>query len=300
MSNTLLPDSSDPDNIARGVGFAALAFFLLAMMGACSKLLFDNGHNLVEIVFYRNFLALIPMLVYAAIQRKPALFVPKNGKLLGFRVMTGVAGLFTTFAALGHLPMADATVIFMTSNLLIPVLAFFFLKEQIGLHRWSAIFIGFCGVVLVAGPTGQVSLTGTLLALAAACFHASVQTLLRKLKNENAFTVTFYFMFGGAIVSAFAMPWFALWPGARDALLFAGLAASGGCAQYCLTSAYKNAPAAVISPFNYTGLLWATGLDILVWHYMPKWPVFAGGMIIIGANLYILHRERVNKKPSTI
>jgi drug/metabolite transporter (DMT)-like permease len=207
----------------------------------------------------------------------------------------GVGGLFTTFAALDHLPISDATVLFMTSNLIIPVLAFFFLKEHVGPYRWAAIAIGFCGVVLVAGPTGQMSFFGVFLALGAACFHASIQTLLRKLKNENAFTVTFYFILGGTLVPALAMPWYASLPDTHNSLLFVALAISGGLAQYCLTSAFKYAPATVLAPFNYTGLLWATGLDILIWSYVPGWPVFVGAAIIIGAKLYILHRERVRR-----
>lgn len=283
------------DNIMRGAAFAATAFFLLAVMGACAKLLFEN-HHVVEITFYRNLVAFVPMAVYAALRRDRAALIAQNPKMLALRVAVGVAGLMMTFAALAHLPMADATVIFMASNLIIPVLAFFVLKEHVGPHRWIAIAVGFCGVVLVAGPTGQVSALGVILALGAACFHAVIQTLLRLLRQERPFTVTFYFIAGGVVLPGLFMPWYAEIPSLHDALLFVLLGASGGFAQYCLTSAYKYAPATLVAPFNYTGLLWATGLDVLIWAHVPGWPVFAGGAIIIGAKLYILHRERLSRK----
>ncbi|MCB1783686.1 MAG: DMT family transporter [Alphaproteobacteria bacterium] len=283
------------DNIMLGAAYAAAAFFLLALMGACVKLLSDANHHVMEIAFYRNLVPFLPMIAYAVLWRKTELLIPKNPPLLALRVAIGITGLIATFSALASLPMSDATVIFMTSNLIIPILAYFILKEHVGPHRWIAIAAGFIGVIMVAGPTGQVNLTGVLYALAAAGLQASIQIILRRLKNENAFTVTFYFISGGIIIPGLFMPWVAEIPTQRDILLFLGVGISGGFAQYCLTSAYKYAPASIAAPFNYTGLLWATGLDVLIWKHIPGWPVFVGGAIIIAAKLYILHREALRK-----
>lgn len=303
MENTPPTIPEGQDRIMLGAGYAAAAFFLLAVMSVCVKLLSETNHNVMEIAFYRNLVPFFPMLAYALIRGNKKVFVPQNSKLLALRVMIGVAGLVTTFSALEQLPIADATVIFMTSNLIIPVLAFFLLKEHVGPHRWIAIAIGFGGVVLVAAPTGQVNAIGVALALGAASFHATIQILLRRLKNENAFTVTFYFILGGIIVPGFFMPWVAQTPTFQDILLFIGVGISGGFGQYCLTNAFKYAPATIAAPFNYTGLLWATGFDILIWKHIPGLPVFIGGAIIIAAKLYILHRESLkktkNKAPHT-
>ena len=282
------------DNVLKGAIYAALAFFLLAVMSACAKLLSVN-HNVIEIAFYRNLVALIPMLIYVGIANKWQLLHIENKPMLGLRVLVGVVGLIITFAAIGRLPISDASVIFMSSNLIIPVLAFFFLKEHIGIHRKFAIFIGFLGILLVAAPTGHVSAIGVFLALIAACIHATIHILLRYLKNEQAFTVTFYFILGGVVVPGLFMPWIALWPTQYDIMLFIAVGISGGFAQYCLTSAFKYAPATVAAPFSYTGLLWATALDMIIWKHVPGWHVYVGGAIIIGAKIYILHRENIRK-----
>ncbi len=288
-------ETTHQDNIMRGAAYAAAAFFLLAMMSACAKLL-SNNHHILEIAFYRNLVAFIPMLAYIIILRKWGALNVRNRKMLTLRVVIGVTGLVVTFYAIKHLPIADATVLFMASNLIIPVLAFFLLKEHIGRHRWIAIALGFCGVIMVAGPSGSVNSIGVFLALFAACFHAVIQILLRHLKNEQAFTVTFYFILGGVILPGFFMPWVATYSTPQDITLFIALGITGGLAQYCLTSAFKYAPASIAAPFNYTGLLWATGLDIVIWSYVPGWPVFLGGAIIVGAQLYIIYREYINQQ----
>ncbi|MCB1590987.1 MAG: DMT family transporter [Alphaproteobacteria bacterium] len=283
------------DNILKGALFAAAAFFLLAVMGACAKLL-TADHNVMEVAFYRNAVPLVLMMAYVALRRKKGAYAIGNKRLLIMRVGIGIIGLVCTFGALQQLPISDATVIFMGSNLIIPVLAFFLLKEHVGPYRWMAILIGFCGVFLVAAPTGHINPLGVALAMAAACVHATIQVILRRLKNENPFAVTFYFTLGGAVFSALFLPWVAEFPTGNDMILYLILGCSGGLAQYCLTNAFKYAPATIAAPFNYTGLLWATGLDIMIWHYVPGWNVFVGGAIIIAAKIFILHRERKNRQ----
>ena len=84
----------------------------------------------------------------------------------------------------------------------------------------------------------------------------------------------------------------------NELFLFLCIGITGGVGQYCLASALKLAPASVIAPINYTGLLWATLLDIIFWSYLPGWPVFMGGAIIIAAQAYIMHRERLSLRRS--
>ncbi len=292
-------EEAEHDNVLKGVLFAISAFFLLAVMGACAKLLTQN-HHVMEVAFFRNLVPFVLMTAYALALKKKNNFKVKNTKMIVIRVIVGTGGLITTFGALNALPISDATVIFMAANLILPILAYFVLGESVGAHRVLAIMIGFLGVFLVAAPTGQVNPIGLSLALGAACFHATVQIVLRRLKEENPFAVTYYFTLGGMLVTAAFLPWIATWPQTDELLLIFILGCSGGLAQYCLTSAFKNAPATIAAPFNYTGLLWATGLDIMIWGYIPSWQVYLGGAIIIGAKIYILHRERINKQKQNV
>jgi drug/metabolite transporter (DMT)-like permease len=92
------------------------------------------------------------------------------------------------------------------------------------------------------------------------------------------------------------MPFIAKIPGPNEWILFGTVGISGGLAQFFMTSAFRLAPAGVISPLNYTGLIWAMIFDILFWNDMPGIGVFMGAGIIIASQAYILHRERVHKK----
>ncbi len=190
------------------------------------------------------------------------------------------------------LPMAYATLIFFTSTILTPVLAFFFLREPVGIHRWSAVALGMCGVIIIAQPSGTISMIGVMLALISACLHASMFTILRGLKRQDVLTTTFYFMLVGTIISGLAMPW--VWkPIEPDLLwLFIFTAISGTLGQLTLASAYKYAPAAVVTPFAYSALIWTILIDIFIWKYdLDYTSVFIGMALILSAQLYIMYRE---------
>lgn len=282
------------DHTSKGIIAALGAFFFLAVMTAGVKILAEN-HHVIEIAFYRNLIAALPMLGFILFKNRYDLFRVKQKKMLTARVLFGYFGLLLTLASVHYLPLSDATVIFMGSTIIIPVLAFIFLKERTGIHRWAAIIVGFFGVFLAAAPTGQVQLFGVTLALLTACFHAGVQVFLRRLREESSFTVTLYFLLGGVGISAFLLPFVWNLPTLTEWPLFIAIGLLAGAAQYCLATAFKFAPASVVAPFNYTGLLWASALDIMIWSYIPGWPVFVGGAIIILSKLYIIHRERVSK-----
>lgn len=187
--------------------------------------------------------------------------------------------------------MADATVLLFTASLLLPVLGFLFLKEHVGPYRWSAILVGFCGVAYMAQPSGQVVMIGIIAGLTAAFMQAVMMTIARYIRTENPMTATFYLIALGTIIPAFIVPFF--WqPIAPENLpLFLGMGITGGMAQLCIVNAFKYAPAAIVSILNYTGIIWATGCDILIWNYVPGLPVFIGAGTIIAASLFIVYRE---------
>jgi len=278
------------DKIITAALMGTAAFFLIAVMAACAKLLSET-HHVIEIVFYRNLIALIPVLLYIAATRKTHILKTAKPVIMLFRVVVGTFSLILTFAALKYLPMANATVIFFAATLIAPILSYLVLKEHVGPYRWSAILIGFCGVLLIAAPSGEAKTFGIAIAFAAAFTHAIIHILLRHLKTESSLTVTFYFFLGGVLIPALFMPFVASTPTSGEWLLLLGAGVFGGLAQYLLTSAFRLAPIAVVAPLNYAGLIWASGFDILIWHYIPGWPVLIGGTIIIVANLFIIYRE---------
>lgn len=287
------------DQIFKGILFACTAFFMFTVQTSFSKML-SGHHNAIEIVFYRNLLCFFPFLGFILWTKQYALMKTHMPKTLGTRVTIGLVGTIFTLGAVQYLPLADATVLFFMSTLLIPVLAHFYLKEHIGIYRWIAVGIGMTGVILVAQPSGAVSALGVALALGAATVHASIQVLTRAMKTVAPTTINFYFFLVGAAGPALIMPWVGHIPTMESIPFLLGVALTGGLGQYFLTRGFQMAPASLLGPFNYTGLIWATGLDILIWNYVPGWPVFVGGAIIIASKLYIIYREHQRSKENDL
>lgn len=269
-----------------------LAFFMLAVMNVFAKLLSDT-HHVIEIAFYRNLIATIPFLFLIFVMKKKE--IPKiNQRPLGIiiRAVIGTISLIVTFAAFSVMPMADTTAFLFTSSLFIPILGIIFLSEKVGPFRWGAILIGFVGVIIMLQPNGAFNALGVTLALSAAFMHATLQTILRYLgKTEKPETITFYFVAIGTLVAALPLPWFFTMPTWEDVPLLLGVGFTGVMAQFLLSVAFGNAPAAVVTVFNYSGLIWATFFGWMIWQDWPSNAIWIGGSIVIISNIFVIWRE---------
>lgn len=285
-------DTPKPEHPILGIGCAVLAFFMFAVMNVFAKILSEH-HSVMEIAFFRNGTALIPMLfIVYGMGRKDILTIRSNPKGITIRSVIGTVSLAVTFGAFAAMPLADATAFLFTTSLLVPVLGYFFLKEKVGPYRWSAVLIGFIGVVVMLRPTGDVNLQGVALALSAACMQAVLQVILRALgKTEKPETVTFYFMFIGTFVALIPMPLVFTMPTWGEVPYIIGLGLSGVMAQFLLSHAYKNAQASSVTIFNYSGIIWATLFGWMFWNEWPDVAIFIGGAIVISSNVFIVYRE---------
>lgn len=265
---------------------------MLAIMNVFAKILSDT-HSVIEIAFYRNLIATLPFLFMIFVMNKREILkINQSPRGVITRAVIGTLSLITTFAAFKAMPMADTTAFLFTSSLLIPILGYFFLKEQVGIYRWGAVLVGFVGVIVMLNPQGDLNMKGVGLALTAASMHAALQTVLRYLgKIEKPETITFYFVFIGTIISALAMPWVYVTPTWNEVPLFLGVGVTGLAAQYLLSIAFGNAPAAVVTVFNYSGIIWATFFGWLIWQDWPASTIFIGGAIVIASNIFIIWRE---------
>jgi drug/metabolite transporter (DMT)-like permease len=152
--------------------------------------------------------------------------------------------------------------------------------------------IGFAGVLIMARPTGDIFVLGISVAMFAALMHATLQIILRYLgRYESPETISFYFLGVGMLLTAFAMPFVAVTPTLSEVPLLIGVGLSGATAQWLLSIAYRNAPAAVVTVFNYTSIVWATLFGWMIWNDWPLPAVFAGATIVIASNLLIVWRE---------
>lgn len=281
------------DNPLIGMMYAAIAYFMLSTMMVFSKLL-SQHYSVIEISFYRNAIAALPLLFYVFVMGHREILVARSSKkMLILRGVIGTFGMFLTFSAFSLLPLAEATVLLFSSSLFLPILSFFILKEKIGTARWIAIACGMIGVVIMARPTGDVNTLGIVVALSAAFIHAIIGTILRHLgKSQSPLTVTFYFLCIGAALSALPMPMVAQALTHQSAWLVVGIGMTGLAGQAFLSGAFRYAPASLVTIFNYTGLIWATFFGWWLWHDWPGMTVWIGGSIVIAANMFIVLRER--------
>jgi len=141
-------------------------------------------------------------------------------------------------------------------------------------------------------PTGDIYALGVAVAMIAALMHAILQIILRYLgRYEGPETVAFYFLVIGTLMMALPMPFVAVRPALSEVPLLFGVGLSGAAAQWLLSVAFRNAPAATVTVFNYSGIVWATLLGWMIWGDWPLPMVLAGAAAVIASNVLIIWRE---------
>jgi len=280
------------EHVVRGMIAAMGAFFMFTVMNMFAKLLSAN-HSVIEIAFYRNLIACLPFLIMIfAFGRREILVIRTKPSLVGIRAVIGTMSLVTTFYAYSLMPMADTTALLFTASLFIPVLGVIFLKESVGIYRWSAVAIGFIGVLIMSHPSGDVYTLGILVALFAALLHAVLQIILRYLgRYESPETISFYFFVIGVFLTALPLPFIAVRPTMAEVPLLIGVGLSGAAAQWLLSIAFRNARAAIVTVFNYSSIVWAALFGWMIWAEWPAPTVIAGAAIVIASNILMIWRE---------
>jgi S-adenosylmethionine uptake transporter len=231
----------------------------------------------------------------------------------------------TYFAALAVMPLADAVALFFIAPLLITLFSALFLKERVGVHRVTAILVGFAGVLVMmrpgmggAGPGDGPERWTVLLPLLAATAYAAMQVLTRKLGVYSkasalavyiqgvflAVSVAFYLVAGDGRLAEgveeeslvfLLRAW--TWPAPGDWPLFIALGIMSGGIGYLLSAAYKMGNAATVSSFEYTALPMAIASGWLVFAEVPDLWVLAGTVLIAGAGIHVFMRERQRRSP---
>jgi drug/metabolite transporter (DMT)-like permease len=201
--------------------------------------------------------------------------------------------------AVRTLSLANVYAVFLSAPLLMTALSVPILKERTDARGWLVIIVGLIGVIIMVRPsaTGFGSL-GAIAALIAALAYAvsgiTVRVLTRTDSTASVVVWTISLMTAFALV--LALPhWVTLEPRHYRWLLLLGALAAVG--SYGLTEAFRSAPAAVVSPLEYTALLWGILIDRLVWHVLPSVRVCCGGAVVIASGLYLIWRERRQVRP---
>lgn len=303
---TDLPVTPDKAPLAQhpllGIALYVIATLLIIVMNAFVKAA-SEYHDPVEAVFYRGLIAMALLLAWAAYKRqlRSICRTTRIRSHLG-RAVAGNIGVVMVFWAYALMPMADVTALLFAAPLLVTMLSALLLKEQVGRYRWSAVIIGFGGVLMIAQPSGEHYASYALfVALAAALSTALVQIFLRELgKTEDALTTVFYFLAFGIAGSGVYMVFAGSWPHPAAIIPLLGAGIAGGIQLIIKTQAFRLAEASLLSPFAYTSILWATLIGWFYWGDLPTLPVVGGTVIVIASNLFILWREQCKKRQFAI
>ena len=279
--------------LRRGIVLMCLAVLTFTISSTMVKAL-GEGYPVSQIVFFRCLLAFLPL--YIAMRRTggwQALRTKRPGAHI-FRVVVGGFALFIGFYALTLMPLADYFAFTYTAPLFATMLSIPILGERVGIRRWSAVAVGFVGVLIMLRPGVQSFDTASLVALAAAFTYALAIIAVRNLaRTESSAAAVFYFTVAGLVLAGAVLPFEWRNPTTEEWALLLGIGLVSGVGQILMTDAYRLAPPAVIAPFDYTSMIWALIFGYALFGSFPEPIVLAGAAVVIASGVYILYRETV-------
>lgn len=276
-----------------GIVSVVAAAALYSVFDAIAKHLVAD-YPAVQIVLFRALFGLVPWAVFVGAGH--GLRAAVTTEQPGFQVLRGALGfaaLWCFVQAYRTMPLSDAVAIAYASPILVTALSFPLLREPVSARRWGAVLLGFVGILALTRPGAGLLESGALWALAGAFLYALTGLVTRHLGAANRppttmfYSAVVYIVLGGA-----AMPFVWTTPDGSALLGFVAIGVIAGLAQYLLVHAYRLAPAATVSPFEYTILAWAVVWSVLVWGHVPDGWRLAGMAIVVTAGVLIARGER--------
>ena len=273
----------------------------LATMSALIKLASQHGIHLFEIMFWRQFLTL-PLIVgylLAATGNLKSLATQRPGTQV-MRGIYGTIGMVLNFGAVILLPLAEATTINFTVPIWAVLLSILLLKEKVGIWRWSAVLLGFVGILVIAQPGGgHFPLYGALVALGGAFMIALISIQVADLnRTDKPLTIVFYFACVTTPITALALPFVMTAHDSTGWWLLLGIGLSGAIGQLLLTAALRFGKVASVIVMDYSGLFWATLYGWWLFDMLPPTSTWLGAPLIVIAGLVIAWREHRLTRPT--
>ena len=266
-----MPEAAPPERRLFGIALRATSATSFGLMSALLKAASEHGVSTFEMIFYRNVWALL--VVGGWISLGPGWSAVKTKAPLAHvtRSSIGLISMLLTFGALALLPLGEATTLTYAAPIIATLLSGLILAEKIGPRRWSAVAIGFVGVLLVARPGDGVTALGLTVGIAAAFGQSAVMITVRQIsRTEQTVAIVF---------------WFTLFT------MIAGLL--GGVGQLSMTGSLRFAPVSVVVPLDYLQIVWGILIGWLVFLSPPTPLMLAGAALIAGSGIYTAYREHV-------
>ena len=302
---------NNKNNNSKGIILILLAMMVFSVQDSIMKYIY-NYVSLYEVYLVRTLVSMVIILLFLILTKKPIVFKTRYPLLTYCRVILFFFGFSSFYISLTVMPLATATALFFVTPFLITIFAHFFLKEEIGIRRWSAVIVGFIGVYIILNPNfsnfDYLSLTPILCAF---CYSLSIIIIKKTSEKDSVYTQTFTFYFGAIIISSIFYffigdgqyntsnhpasqfifrEWFENLEASMLLMIATGFTASA--AFLLLFTAYSIASPAVVSPFEYSILLWSPLIGWVYFNEIPSLNTVIGILIIVSSGIYIFMREK--------
>jgi drug/metabolite transporter (DMT)-like permease len=267
-----------------------------SIMDICVKWL--DYYPVGQVLFLRFFIGFIPIFFIIPKDKLLNFYKTSRPGLHAFRAFTGAAAIIALFIGLRELPLADVVSLTFGGPIFVTVASIFFLSEKVGIKRWSAVFLGFIGMLLIVQPAfvdlNFYYITPIIFCIFFACVAISVRSLS---KTEPNYRIAFYFTFLCSILgiaTIFKGDW--VLPTKIDLVIFILMGLCGSIANLLLTQSYRLAEASLVTPIKYLSLVFAIVFGFLIWSEIPKLLTLFGALLVITSSLIIFIRENKLKK----
>tara|TARA_B100001778_G_scaffold7185_1_gene5847 strand:- start:388 stop:1341 length:954 start_codon:yes stop_codon:yes gene_type:complete len=303
--------SSKNNNNPKGIILILIAMLVFSVQDGIMKYIF-NFVSLYEVYLIRTIVSFVLIIIFLKIRNKPIIFKSHYPILTFCRVILFFFGFSSFYISLTVLPLGTATALFFVTPFLITIFAHFFLKEKIGPRRWSAVAVGFIGVYITLNPDfSDFNYLSMLPIFCAFCYSLSMIIIKRTSDKDSVYTQTFTFYIGAIIFSLFF--YFTIGDGQYNIsehpasqfifrkwfvdieanfLFMAATGVTATIAFLLLFTAYSIASPAVVSPFEYSILLWSPLIGWIYFNEIPSINTIIGILIIVSSGIYIFLREK--------
>jgi len=291
---------SNLSDISRGLILMAFGMAFMSVMDAIVKHLTDDM-SAPQVMFFRSLFGLLPLLVIAWRKGGARAVYTRRPVIHSLRVICAVAAFVSFTIGLRYMSLANALALSFAAPFFAVCFSALLMGERVGIHRILAMVCGFGGVVIVLKPDDGIFGDGSGYLLIVAISFALAQVLARKYREtETALAFSFWTMAGMTVIGGIGTVLFwqemtlAMWGWS----VVMGLV--GGMAAYLMTEAVRAAPTVVVSPMEYTALIWGALFDWMFWQVFPEQATVVGSMVIVSSGFYILWRERSYKEEPKI
>jgi drug/metabolite transporter (DMT)-like permease len=258
---------------------------------------FGGTYSFFQLMLFRSVIALVP--IAFIVWRSGNIRIVRSSRpwLQFARVCAGLGSTVGFFYIFPRMPLVDAYAISYAAPLFMVALSVPLLGEQVGWRRWTAVGVGFAGVILMLDPWAIGLQVNSLIVLGATFCYALSTILVRRVSryDQDAATLFWFSVVSSAFALTGAIPQW-VWPTPIDWLWLTVLGLLGGIGQVLVTRAWRLAPAAILAPFDYTGIVLAVAYGYFWFHEQASWTIWLGLPLVVASGLYILHRERIRAR----